>query len=273
LILYDSSEQVYEKMKKSFGLHCHMLTLNSRPQTTFENADSTTVIDSNMHQADGSIQAFWQDSLDRKYSIDTALQQYSQQLSSNSNSQGSLKPIHDNMPLSPGAPPLARSSSSSSIATNHSTESSTSASASVSSPIYPTGIATQAFDLISSSLDQPMSPATDSSTITNNNTLNNLESQAPSVQYGQYLTPDHIDKTKLMVKELVTQSLVPFMERNIQHWNEQVASARRGITGRLFGASRRLFGTNQSRNPSPQSIQTIPANGKNIPAGVNSLVM
>lgn len=248
-----------------------MLTLNSRPQTTFEGPDSSTVIDSNVHQTDGSIQAIWQDDLERRYSIDTSLQQYSQQLSSsNTNNQGPIKPFHDNTPLSPSAPSLARSSSSSSIATNHSTESSTSA----SSPLYPTGIATQAFDLISSSLDQPVSPAvTDSPATMNNNALNHLESQSSSVQYGQYLTPDHIDKTKLMVKELVTQSLVPFMERNIQHWNEQVASARRGITGRLFGASRRLFGTNQSRNPSPQSIQTIPASGKNVPAGVNSLVM
>ncbi|KAG1245102.1 hypothetical protein G6F68_015192 [Rhizopus microsporus] len=74
-----------------------------------------------------------------------------------------------------------------------------------------------------------------------------------------------------MVREFAIQSLVPFMERNIQQWNEQVASARRGLTGRLFGASRRLFGT--SGRSSPQSVQTIPAQGPNIPYGLNSITV
>ncbi|KAI8328146.1 ER-golgi trafficking TRAPP I complex 85 kDa subunit-domain-containing protein [Chlamydoabsidia padenii] len=261
----EHSQQVFEKMKKSFGLHCHMLTLNSRPQTTFEGSEKSSVNDNNVDLGDESIRTIWESSLAKKSTINNTLQQYSQQLSDNQEQSTLQSPLNSDTPLSPSIPSLARSSSSSSIATNHSSESSTSA------PLYSTGIATQAFDLISSSLDQPMSPTRDSPT-TNSNVFTHMES--PSfVHYGQYLTADHIDKTKVMVKELISQSLVPFMERNIQHWNEQVASARRGITGRLFGASRRLFGTNQSRNPSPQSIQTIPSNGKNLPAGVNSLVI
>ncbi|KAG0191141.1 Trafficking protein particle complex 8 [Apophysomyces sp. BC1034] len=95
---------------------------------------------------------------------------------------------------------------------------------------------------------------------------------APDVHYGRYMMADDVDAAKAMVKELVVQSLIPFMERNIQHWNEQVASARRGLTGRLFGAGRRLFG-GASRTPSMQSMQTIPATGPNTLPGANTLTI
>jgi hypothetical protein len=56
-----------------------------------------------------------------------------------------------------------------------------------------------------------------------------------------------------MVRELVVSSLIPDMERSIQYWNDQVASARRGVAGRLFSAGRRLFGHQGKTNSITQS--------------------
>ncbi|KAK9451212.1 ER-golgi trafficking TRAPP I complex 85 kDa subunit-domain-containing protein [Limtongia smithiae] len=47
---------------------------------------------------------------------------------------------------------------------------------------------------------------------------------------------------RAFVREMVAQSVIPFMERCITTWNEQIASSRRGLTGRFFSASRRLLG-------------------------------
>lgn len=53
------------------------------------------------------------------------------------------------------------------------------------------------------------------------------------------------------MRELVTQSLVPFMERCVATWNDQVASRRRGISGRLMTLSKKWTGfSSQSRNGS-----------------------
>lgn len=90
-------------------------------------------------------------------------------------------------------------------------------------------------------------------------------------QYGCYLEEGDVEAAKIMVKEMIDHSLIPFMERNIQIWNEQVATSRRSFAGRLTGASRRLFGT--SRTPSPHAMKTIPATGTNVPMGTNTLTM
>ncbi|KAL8963161.1 MAG: hypothetical protein Q9193_000530 [Seirophora villosa] len=44
------------------------------------------------------------------------------------------------------------------------------------------------------------------------------------------------------IRELVTQSIIPFMEGRIVTWNEQVASRRRGIGGRFMSLSKRWTG-------------------------------
>jgi hypothetical protein len=57
---------------------------------------------------------------------------------------------------------------------------------------------------------------------------------------------------KTFIREMVTQSVVPSMERNISTWNDQVASRRRGIGGRLLNISKKWsvgFGSS-SRNAS-----------------------
>ncbi|KAG6042288.1 hypothetical protein E4U41_000032 [Claviceps citrina] len=47
---------------------------------------------------------------------------------------------------------------------------------------------------------------------------------------------------RTFVRELVTQSIIPTMERHISVWNDQVASRRKGITGRFMNLSRRWTG-------------------------------
>lgn len=59
--------------------------------------------------------------------------------------------------------------------------------------------------------------------------------------------PDDLDSLKSTVRELVVQSVIPFMERCVTTWNDQYASSRRGIAGRFFSASRKYFAsTNKS---------------------------
>jgi hypothetical protein len=54
------------------------------------------------------------------------------------------------------------------------------------------------------------------------------------------------------VREMVTQSLIPSMERASAQWNDQVASRRRGISGRFMSLSKRFttFGVRSSSGPS-----------------------
>lgn len=44
---------------------------------------------------------------------------------------------------------------------------------------------------------------------------------------------------RTFVREMVTQSIIPTMERHVSVWNDQVASKRKGVTGRLMGLTRR----------------------------------
>ncbi|CCG82666.1 Putative uncharacterized protein [Taphrina deformans PYCC 5710] len=61
----------------------------------------------------------------------------------------------------------------------------------------------------------------------------------------------YVDHTGLvsLVREMVTQSIVPYMERCIHIWNEQVAAPRRGLAGRFFKAGRSLWGSSRSATP------------------------
>ncbi|KAG6017612.1 hypothetical protein E4U54_005717 [Claviceps lovelessii] len=47
---------------------------------------------------------------------------------------------------------------------------------------------------------------------------------------------------RTFVRELVTQSIIPTMERHISVWNDQVASRRKGLTGRFMNLSRKWTG-------------------------------
>ena len=56
---------------------------------------------------------------------------------------------------------------------------------------------------------------------------------------------------KTFVRELVAQSIVPHMENRIALWNDQVASKRKGISGRFMSISKRWAGFGSSRTSSP----------------------
>ncbi|EPS36123.1 hypothetical protein H072_10460 [Dactylellina haptotyla CBS 200.50] len=53
---------------------------------------------------------------------------------------------------------------------------------------------------------------------------------------------------KTMIREMVAQSVIPFMERNIASWNDQILSRRKGIGGRVLSFSRRFLGSTATRS-------------------------
>ncbi|KAK8861544.1 hypothetical protein IAR55_002366 [Kwoniella newhampshirensis] len=73
--------------------------------------------------------------------------------------------------------------------------------------------------------------------------------------YGAKLTAEDTQRLAALVRELVVQSLVPWMEARVREWNEIYHSNRRGITGRLFGAGRKFFGS-RPNSPAPGTTPT-----------------
>ncbi|KAM0668046.1 hypothetical protein MY8738_000932 [Beauveria namnaoensis] len=68
---------------------------------------------------------------------------------------------------------------------------------------------------------------------------------------SQYIFESDATAIRTFVKEMVTQSIVPTMERHMSVWNDQVASRRRGITGKFMNLSRKWTGFGSgSRNSS-----------------------
>ncbi|KAK5939061.1 hypothetical protein PMZ80_008364 [Knufia obscura] len=71
---------------------------------------------------------------------------------------------------------------------------------------------------------------------------------------------------KVFVRELVSQSIVPYMEQRISLWNEQIASRRRGISGRFMSLSKRwggIGGLGSSRNSSASNLSTTNSSSGN----------
>ncbi|KAG9325666.1 hypothetical protein KVV02_001150 [Mortierella alpina] len=75
--------------------------------------------------------------------------------------------------------------------------------------------------------------------------------------YGCCLSNEDISGITQFLREMLSQSIIPYMERNIAHWNEQVAASRKGIAGRF----RRYFGTG-SKSPATQ-MQQATSTGSN----------
>lgn len=59
---------------------------------------------------------------------------------------------------------------------------------------------------------------------------------------SQYIFESDATAIRTFVKEMVTQSIIPTMERHMSVWNDQVASRRRGITGKFMNLSRKWTG-------------------------------
>ncbi|KAL4400804.1 hypothetical protein ACI68E_002124 [Malassezia pachydermatis] len=62
-----------------------------------------------------------------------------------------------------------------------------------------------------------------------------------SSSLGAQLSTEDLQQIQAYVREMITKSLVPFLERSVHQVQEQVAAQRRGLTGRLLGASRKFF--------------------------------
>ena len=63
-----------------------------------------------------------------------------------------------------------------------------------------------------------------------------------NIKRGVCMDSENLKSVTSFIQEFLVHSLLPFMDRNVQVWNEQVASSRKGLTSRLFSAGRKYFG-------------------------------
>lgn len=76
-------------------------------------------------------------------------------------------------------------------------------------------------------------------------------------EYGMLIDDDDVRRIKAFVRDFAAQSLIPFMERCVSLWNEQLAASRRGLTGRLLGAGRKFFGGSSRNTTQSQSTASF----------------
>lgn len=75
-------------------------------------------------------------------------------------------------------------------------------------------------------------------------------------EFQQYVFESDAAAIRTFVRELVTQSVIPFMESRTATWNDQVASRRRGISGRFMSLSKRWTGFGAGRNKNSESASS-----------------
>ncbi|KAL1652961.1 hypothetical protein SLS61_004582 [Didymella pomorum] len=68
-----------------------------------------------------------------------------------------------------------------------------------------------------------------------------------------YFPDSDISSLRTFIRELVTQSIIPNMERSVATWNEQILSRRRGLSGRFMSLSKRWTPFGSSRNSASAS--------------------
>lgn len=78
------------------------------------------------------------------------------------------------------------------------------------------------------------------------NATTEAEYVSTQIRYIPYA--DHAGLSSL-VREMITQSIVPYMERCITMWNEQVAGPRRGLAGRFLNVGRSFWGSSRTTAP------------------------
>lgn len=71
----------------------------------------------------------------------------------------------------------------------------------------------------------------------------------------KYIFDSDAAAIRSFLREMVSQSIVPFMENRVVTWNDQVASRRRGLSGRFMSFSKKWagFGSRNSQNHSDAS--------------------
>ncbi|KAI8984692.1 ER-golgi trafficking TRAPP I complex 85 kDa subunit-domain-containing protein [Mycotypha africana] len=287
----EQANDLFEKLKKTVGLHCYLLRINSKPRRQGEEEEEEEYL------AEEAIRAIWHDTITDTYRLESDLQSFTEDnnstdtssLSSLSLSNMNTSSVMPTVQHPPPPPPPDRISSPISITSPTSMSPSSSPSHSRANSILSSNsqqtLPTSTTIIQGTSIQSvPVDMEVDTQRNENNPTESvpqedaSQDRQPSSIQYGCLMTFDDIQNLKSMMRAFVTQSLLPFMERNIQHWNEQIAAPRRGLTGRLFGASRRLFGGNSrsfSSHP-PPSVQFLPVNhqnNSNVPHGVHQLMV
>lgn len=75
-----------------------------------------------------------------------------------------------------------------------------------------------------------------------------------------YFPDSDISSLCTFIRELVTQSIIPNMERSVATWNEQILSRRRGLSGRFMSLSKRWAPFGSSRNSSASSTTSSNSN-------------
>ncbi|KAL5113194.1 hypothetical protein ACEQ8H_008941 [Pleosporales sp. CAS-2024a] len=75
-----------------------------------------------------------------------------------------------------------------------------------------------------------------------------------------YLPDSDISSLRTFIRELVTQSIIPNMERSVAAWNEQILSRRRGLSGRFMSLSKRWTPFGSSRSSSSSSTMSSNSN-------------
>ena len=80
---------------------------------------------------------------------------------------------------------------------------------------------------------------------------------------GVYIFDSDAGAINVLIREMVTQSIIPFMENRVTAWNDQVASRRRGIGGRFMSISKRWAGFGSSKASNATS-------GSNGPSATNN---
>lgn len=79
----------------------------------------------------------------------------------------------------------------------------------------------------------------------------------------KYIFESDATAIRTFVREMVTQSIIPTMERNVSVWNDQVASKRKGFSGRFMSLSKRwtTFGGGSRASTGPSSTNNFQAGG------------
>lgn len=81
-----------------------------------------------------------------------------------------------------------------------------------------------------------------------------------------YIHESDATAIKGFLREMVTQSIVPFMEGRVTTWNDQVASRRRGISGRFMSLSKRFAGFGSTKGTGPGTSPSSSHSGSNFDA-------
>lgn len=80
-----------------------------------------------------------------------------------------------------------------------------------------------------------------------------------SIDYAALIDDNDVRRIKTFVRDFAAQSLIPFLERCVHLWNEQLAASRKGLTGRLLGAGRKFFASSSrsSQGQPPTSFAAL----------------